>query len=52
MRRGSFEHDNLIFSFLDSGGDGKPLLALHGHWMGASDFEDLGLPPEKWSSLR
>lgn len=41
MRRGSFEHDNLIFSFLDSGGDGKPLLALHGHWMGASDFEDL-----------
>lgn len=41
MRRGSFEHDNLIFSFLDSGGGGKPLLALHGHWMGASDFEDL-----------
>ncbi|WP_128254393.1 alpha/beta fold hydrolase [Falsirhodobacter deserti] len=41
MRRGSFEHDDLIFSFLDGGGDGKPLLALHGHWMGASDFEDL-----------
>ncbi|MCV0378985.1 alpha/beta hydrolase [Nitratireductor sp.] len=38
MRRHSFEHDGVVFSFLDAGGDGKPLLALHGHWMGASDF--------------
>ncbi|WP_026480264.1 alpha/beta fold hydrolase [Ahrensia sp. 13_GOM-1096m] len=40
MNRHSFEHDGVVFSFLDMGGDGKPLLALHGHWMGASDFAD------------
>ncbi|WP_020594186.1 alpha/beta fold hydrolase [Kiloniella laminariae] len=38
MRRHSFEHDDMVFSFLDAGGEGKPLLVLHGHWMGGSDF--------------
>lgn len=48
MRRHSFEHDGVVFSFLDAGGEGKPLLALHGHWMGASDFAEVAddLSPE------
>ncbi|MFC5736412.1 alpha/beta fold hydrolase [Sinirhodobacter huangdaonensis] len=48
MQRHSFEHDGVVFSFLDAGGDGKPLLALHGHWMGASDFAEVAndLSPE------
>ncbi|AGT10006.1 alpha/beta fold hydrolase [Paracoccus aminophilus] len=41
MRRHSFDHGGVVFSFLDAGGAGKPLVALHGHWMGASDFEEL-----------
>ncbi|MBM2291723.1 alpha/beta hydrolase [Sulfitobacter pseudonitzschiae] len=41
MHRHSLEHDGIILSFLDAGGDGKPLIALHGHWMGASDFSVL-----------
>ncbi|NDK35036.1 alpha/beta fold hydrolase [Rhodovulum sulfidophilum] len=41
MRRHSFEHDGIVFSFLDAGGEGQPLLALHGHWMGGSDFSGL-----------
>lgn len=39
MHRHSFIHDGLMFSYLDSGNDGRPLLALHGHFMGGSDFE-------------
>lgn len=48
MRRHSFEHDGVVLSFLDAGGDGKPFLALHGHWMGASDFTGVAndLSPE------
>nr|WP_319515215.1 alpha/beta hydrolase [uncultured Cohaesibacter sp.] len=48
MRRHSFEHDGVVFSFLDAGGSSKPLLALHGHWMGASDFAGIAddLSPE------
>lgn len=41
MHRHSFEHDGIVFSFLDAGGSGSPLIALHGHWMGASDFNSL-----------
>lgn len=48
MHRQSFRHDGLTFSFLDTKGPGLPILALHGHWMGGSDFEDLAerLAPE------
>lgn len=48
MRGHSLENDGDILSFLDAGGDGKPLLALHGHWMGASDFAGVAedLSPE------
>lgn len=42
MRRGSFEHDRLFFSFLDHGEPSDDvLLLLHAHWMGASDFEQI-----------
>lgn len=41
MHRHSFEHDGVVFAFLDAGGGRKPVLALHGHWMGGSDFQDL-----------
>ncbi len=34
MQRYFFTHDNLKFSYLDSGGDGKILIALHAHFMG------------------
>jgi len=48
MHRYSFIYDGLTFSYLDAGGTGKVVVALHGHWMGASDFEGLGdaLAPE------
>lgn len=48
MHRRSFEYDGVLLSFLDAGGDGKPMLALHGHWMGASDFSGIAddLSPE------
>ena len=39
--RHSFERDGVVISFLDAGGAGKPLIALHGHWMRGADFEDL-----------
>lgn len=49
MRRHSFLHDKIVFSYLDNGGGGEPLLVLHGHWMGASDFEDFaGRIGDKW----
>jgi esterase len=33
MQRHSFQHDGLALSFLDDGGEGRPLIALHSHWM-------------------
>lgn len=41
MHRHSFRHDGLTFSFLDQGGEGAPVVALHGHWMGGDDFEPI-----------
>ncbi len=41
MHRYSFKREGIVFSYLDAGGPGAPLLALHGHWMGASDFRRL-----------
>jgi esterase len=38
MLRGAFERDGLTLSFLDTGGEGRPLVALHAHWMEASTF--------------
>lgn len=38
MQRKSFRHNNLTFSWLDSGTTGPILVALHAHWMEASTF--------------
>jgi pimeloyl-ACP methyl ester carboxylesterase len=41
MRRHSFLHDSLRFSYLDDGGPGLPIIALHAHWFEATSFETL-----------
>lgn len=48
MQRKQFTHDGLTFSYLDQGGDGIPLIALHAYWMEAGTYADLAerLAPE------
>ena len=41
MERRDFRHDGLRFSFLDSGGDGDVLIALHAHLMEAVTYAPL-----------
>lgn len=41
MQRHSFTHNNLNFSYLDSGGDGEILIALHAHFMQGKTFSQL-----------
>lgn len=41
MQRKSFRHNNLTFSWLDSGTTGPILVALHAHWMEAATFQRL-----------
>lgn len=41
MERHLFSHNKLTFSYLDSGGSGPVLIALHSHWMEAATFEPL-----------
>jgi esterase len=41
MERRAFERDGLTLSYLDAGGSGRPLIALHAHWMEASTFASL-----------
>ncbi len=41
MERREFRHDGLTLSYLDSGGDGRGVVALHGHWMEATTFVPL-----------
>ena len=41
LKRHSFHHDGLWFSYLDTEADRPVLLLLHAHWMGASDFEEV-----------
>ncbi len=33
MKRSEFQRDGLKLSYLDPGGGGKVMVALHGHWM-------------------
>ena len=49
MKRNSFQHNGLKLSYLDTGGDGQPLIALHAHWMEAGTYTQLAsaLAP-KW----
>lgn len=48
MNRYSFQHDGLKLSYLDKGGEGRILVALHGHWMEGLTFAPLAaaLAPE------
>jgi len=48
MQRESFRHAGLRFSYLDSGGSGPTVIALHAHWMEAAGFTELAeaLAPE------
>jgi pimeloyl-ACP methyl ester carboxylesterase len=48
MDRREFHHDGLKFSYLDPGGDGGVLIALHAHFMEAATFAPLtaALAPE------
>ncbi len=41
MKRNQFQHDGLTLSYLDAGGTGQPLIALHAHWMEATTFTSL-----------
>lgn len=41
MERHTFRHDGLTFSYLDAGGTGAPLIALHATWMEAGTFAAL-----------
>ncbi len=38
MKRFTFQHEGLTFSYLDSGGELPVLVALHAHWMEAATF--------------
>lgn len=48
MKRNQFHHDGLTLSYLDAGGDGQVLIALHAHWMEAVTYTQLAaaLGPE------
>ncbi|GGO98936.1 MAG: alpha/beta hydrolase [Sphingomonas sp.] len=49
MHRHSSKHHGLTFSYLDEEAPGPPVLALHGHWMNALDFEGLAAAlAQKW----
>jgi hypothetical protein len=41
MQRRTFRNDGVMLSYLDAGGDGKPLIALHAYWMEAGTYADL-----------
>jgi esterase len=41
MERRSFRNDGVTLSFLDAGGEGRPLIALHAYWMEAGTYADL-----------
>jgi pimeloyl-ACP methyl ester carboxylesterase len=48
MNRHSFQHDGLALSFLDDDSAGRPLVALHAHWMEGLTYAPLAkaLAPE------
>ena len=48
MQRQEFQHEGLTFSYLDPGGNGRVLVALHAHLMEAATFHPLAaaLTPE------
>lgn len=53
MMRRSFVRDGLNLSYLDQGGAGEPVVALHAYWMEAGTYADLAkaLAPKWRNSL-
>lgn len=43
MQRHTFQQNGLNLSYLDSGGHGKIIIALHAHWMEGKTFEPLAV---------
>jgi pimeloyl-ACP methyl ester carboxylesterase len=41
MQRKQFQRDTLRLSYLDGGGGGRPVVALHSHWMEGDSFRPL-----------
>lgn len=41
MNRDFLQHDGLKLSYLDAGGAGRPLVALHAHWMEGATYAPL-----------
>lgn len=41
MKRHTFTHDGVTLSYIDYGGDGAPLIALHAYWMEAGTYAHL-----------
>lgn len=41
MQKKTFQHNQLTFSYLDSGGSGPIIIALHAHWMEGITFSSL-----------
>ena len=52
MERRTFDNRGVELSYLDAGGDGKPIIALHAYWMEAGTYADAAsaLEPE-WRIL-
>ncbi len=52
MQRRSFQRNGLTLSYLDTGDDGRPLVALHAHWKEGQTYAALaaGLAPE-WNAV-
>jgi esterase len=49
MQRRNFQRDGVMLSYLDAGGSGSALVALHAHWMEGLTFAPLGLAlAPKW----
>jgi pimeloyl-ACP methyl ester carboxylesterase len=48
MNRSCFEHHGLTLSYLDSGGDGPLIVALHAMWMEARTFEGFARAMPEW----
>jgi esterase len=48
MKRACFNHDGITLSYLDSGGNGPLIIALHAMWMEARTFEPFALAMPEW----
>jgi pimeloyl-ACP methyl ester carboxylesterase len=47
-KRAAFEREGMTLSYLDSGGDGPLIVALHATWMEARTFEGFAMAMPEW----